>query len=290
MPDGPTSSDPTGKTDAGVGGATDVNGTPAEDARAAIERLVDEHGPTLYAIARRFCGDPDRTEDLLQEVYLQAFRGWAGFEGRSDPRTWLYTIAARTCLRMRRRRAGEPDRIGSLEDLLPFGDPLIAVIPDDQEDVLQQQIRTEARERVEAGIADLPVEFRMPIVLKEIIGPPVAEVAAIMGVEEGTVRSRLHRARLKLRAAVDRAIPRTAEPAPPPAYPVRTCLDLLDAKQASLDRGVPFDTAVICDRCRSVFASLDLTQRTCRDLAAGEMPPGLRERLVAALPGDDAAG
>jgi len=245
------------------------------DARTAVAQLVDEYGGQLYSLGLRFCGDATEAEDLTQEVFLQAFRRWSTFEHRSDVKTWLYTIAARACQRMHRRRAGEPDRIGSLDELLPFGEPRIAAITDEQDDAVQQQILAEARDRMEAAITTLPHDFRVPLILKEIVEP-------------GTARSRVHRARLKLRAAIDSAIPRQPGEAPPPAYPQQTCLDLLNAKQEALDRGVPFDTNVICDRCRSVFASLDLTQEACHDLAHGKLPEGLRERLTMAI--EDAAG
>ena len=117
------------------------------------------------------------------------------------------------------------------------------------------------------------------MILKEIVGLSNSEIAEILDIEVGTVRSRVHRARLKLRASVDGAIPRAPGTAPPPAYSEQTCLDLLNAKQEALDRGVPFDSAIICERCRSVFASLDLTQQACRQLASGVMPSDLRERL-----------
>jgi RNA polymerase sigma-70 factor (ECF subfamily) len=252
-------------------------------AESALPRLVDEYGGQLYALGLRFCGDREQAEDLVQEVFLQAYRGWNSFEGRSSPGTWLYTIASRVCQRMERKRAGEPDHIGSIDELLPFGEPLIAAIPAEQDDALQEQIRREARGEVEAAIASLPKDFRVPLILKEIVGFSVPEVAGILGLEEGTVKSRVHRARLRLRQAVDGAIPRAPGAAPPPAYPKQTCLDLLDAKQEALDRGAPFDSEVICDRCRSVFASLDLTREVCRDLAAGGLPPGLRERLAASM-------
>lgn len=248
-----------------------------------MQRLVEEYGGQLYSLGLRFCGDRADAEDLVQEVFLQAFRAWGSFEGRSSPKTWLYTIAARACRRMQRKRAGEPERIGSLDELLPLGDPLIAAIADEQDDALQAQIRVEARQRLEAAIAALPEDFRVPLILHEIVGFTVPEVAKVLGLEEGTARSRVHRARLKLRAAVDAVIPRRPDEAPPPAYPLQTCLDLLNAKQEALDRGVPFETTVICDRCRSVFASLDLTHEVCRDLAGGTLPEGLQERLHAAI-------
>jgi len=252
---------------------------PGDPAGEAIPRLLDLYAPQLFALATRLCGSRDEGEDLVQEIFLRAFDGWGGFEGRASPKTWLYTIAANACQRMHRKRSGEPDHIGSLQELLPFGEPLIAVISSEQEPSDQIQIRAEALRRVEDEIASLPDEFRMPLILKEIVGFSVPEIAAILGLAEGTARSRVHRARLKLRSAVDRALPRSPDLAPPPAYPQQTCLDLLDAKQEALDRGVPFASDVICERCRSVFASMDLTHEVCRNLAGTDLPEGLRGRL-----------
>lgn len=261
-----------------------MSDAPAHRASADdVQRLVKEHGTLLYHLATRFCGNAADAEDLVQEVFLSAFRSWGSFRGDADERTWLYTIAARACQRMHRKRSGEPNHIGSLSDLLPFGEPASAVVISDQSEAVQQQIATEARERMEAEIARLPEDYRVPLVLKEIVGFSIRDVAKILGLEEATARSRVHRARLKLRAAVDRTLPRTSTPVPPPMYSEQTCLDLLNAKQESLDRGVPFDHSVICERCRSVFASLDLTQRVCREMALGEMPPEVRERLIGRL-------
>lgn len=264
-------------------GASTQPPLPGDPASEAVPRLISLYAPQLYALASRICGSPDEGEDLVQEVFLNAHQGWDSFEGRSSAKTWLYTIAAHACQRLHRKRAGEPAKIGSLQDLLPFGDPLIAAIPSDADTPDQIGIRAEARKRVEEEIAALPDEFRVPLILKEIVGFSVPELAQILGLEPGTARSRVHRARLKLRAAVDRALPRQPEAAPPPAYPEQTCLDLLDAKQNALDRGVEFDSSVICQRCRSVFASLDLTQEVCQDLGRGELPEGLRDRLIEAV-------
>lgn len=256
--------------------------TPAES-DSAVSQLMEEHGGQIYRLGLRLCGNPQDAEDLVQEVFLQAFRGWNDFEGRSSPKTWLYTIASRVCQRMHRPRAGEPAHMESLDALLPFGERRIAGVVDDYSEVVREQIRTEARETVEAAIGELPADFRVPLILKEVVGFTVPEVATILGLEEGTVKSRVHRARLRLRAAIDPVIPRQGEDAPPAAYSRQVCLDLLNAKQEALDRGVPFNDEIICDRCRSVFASLDLTQSVCRDLARGTLPEGLRERVLAAV-------
>lgn len=270
--------------------SSDEYGPAHGAAGAALQRLVDEYGGQLFHLAFRFCGSREEAEDLVQEVFLQAFRAWDTFRGEASEKTWLFKIAARACQRMHRRRAGEPGDIGSLDELLPFGEPMIAAIPSEQEDAVQQQIRKEAGERVEREIASLPDDFRVPLLLKEIVGLSVPEIGQILGLEEATVRSRVHRARLKLRSAIDGVIPRSGGVASPPAYSEQTCLDLLNAKQDALDRGVPFDSKVICDRCRSVFASLDLTQQVCSDLAGGALPTGLRERLQSRLRDGAASG
>ena len=69
-------------------------GLPAE---VALPRLLEAHGGRLYSLALKFCGSPEDAEDLVQEVFLLAFRKWSQFKGESRATTWLYTIAARAC-------------------------------------------------------------------------------------------------------------------------------------------------------------------------------------------------
>ena len=253
---------------------------PAEPS-AAIEQLVAEHGDRLYSIASRLCGSADEAEDLTQEVFLQAYRGWSGFEGRSRPLTWLYTIAARACQRMHRKRAGEPEHLASYDELLPFVEGPLPAIHDGADGPLAEQIRKEGIARVQAGILALPLDFRLPLVLKEVVGLSLAEVARVLGIEPGTAKTRVHRARLRIRKALEEAM--VPLDLPPTAYERQVCLDLLAAKQEALDRGEDLEQTVICDRCREVFASLDFAHDTCARLAAGEMPADVRERLHASL-------
>ncbi len=255
----------------------------------AIPRLVDAHGGRLYGLGLKLCGNPEDAEDLVQEIFLQAYRKWDQFEGRSDPSSWLYTIGARACQRMHRRRSGEPAHLEPLADLLPQEGE---IVPDPEaEGPFDAQLRREAREVLDRALQSLPPDFRLTLVLKDIAELSVAEVAAILGVKEATVKTRVHRARLALRKALVAELPlgrrggdgrgRRAGPEASSEHPRAVCLDLLRAKQEALDRGTEFPVPdeVVCDRCRALFGSLDLTRDLCRELD-GELPPELRRLIL----------
>ncbi|MEO1085916.1 MAG: RNA polymerase sigma factor [Acidobacteriota bacterium] len=252
---------------------------PAEE---ALPLLLEAHGGRLYGLSLKLCGHADDAEDLVQEIFLIALRKWHQFKGDASPTTWLYTIAARACRRRRRKRAGEPRTLESLSDLLPSAEDQIPDL-DVLADPLDEQLRRETREAVERAIAALPEHFRMPLVLKEIVELPMADIAAILGLKEATVKTRVHRGRLRLRRELARTLPQ--QDAPPPDHSRRMCLDLLKAKQESLDRGVPFRVAQgdLCQRCRAMFATLDLAQDTCTRLGLDEMPDALRNALAEAF-------
>ncbi|MHC4938133.1 MAG: RNA polymerase sigma factor [Planctomycetota bacterium] len=245
-----------------------------KDPDLAVPQLVREHGGQLYGIARKLCGNAEDAEDLVQETFLQAYRKWSQFEGRAKPLTWLYTIASRACIRMHRKRSGEPEHMTSLQELLPFTEGEMPVI----EDPLDEQIRQEGIHFVQAAILELPMDFRMPLVLKDIIGLPLSEIAKILDLKEATVKTRVHRARLKVRKELEQVMKR--RDLPPAAYERQVCLDLLDAKQEALDHGVDMPQKIVCDRCKAVFASLDFSQQLCARLGEGELPDDIRERLL----------
>lgn len=243
-----------------------------ESADVAVGRLFEEHGARLYRLGVRFCGSADEAHDLVQDVFLQAFRSWKQFDGRSSPSTWLYTIAARRCQRRHRRRAGEPDMLMSLSSLMPSArDPIVHIASDSNP--FDDAVRAEMQERVASAVVALPARVRLPLVLAEIAEMPLKDVARVLGLKLGTVKSRVHRARLAIRQRISANLP--SRPAPPTNHDGRFCRDLLQAKQEALDRGVSFlvRDGDLCERCRSLFATLDLTRDVCRLLANGEMPP-----------------
>ena len=247
-----------------------------------MPHLLKLHGDRLFALARRICGHAEEAQDLVQETFVQAWRKWDQFAGRSDPVVWLYTIARHACQRMHRKRSGEPAKIESLDAPNLFGQSRMAIVPSGI-DEFDDHVRREQRDAVGAAITALPEEFRMALVLKDIVGFSVAEVASILDLKQATVKTRVHRARMRLRDVIARGLPQRE--LPPAAYSRQVCLDLLKAKQDSLDRGVPMPNAdeIICDRCQAVFSTLDLTHDVCGRIADDRMSERMRAVLLQEL-------
>lgn len=166
----------------------------------AFDKLYREHVDLVYRYAHRLCGEPESAKDLVQETFLNAYRGLKDFRGDSRISTWLYTIASRACLRMRRKRKGAPDRELSLEEFVPTSEGefrlQIAVDGLTPEQALENK---ELREALEQAINKLPKKYRMALVLRDMEGLSAGETGAIMGLTERAVKSRLHRARLFVR-------------------------------------------------------------------------------------------
>lgn len=247
-----------------------------------IERLLDAEGPKLLAFAGRFCGSESEAEDLLQETFSRAFKSWNQLDDKTNARPWLYSIARHACQRMHRKRAGEPMRLESLDELLPRPTPTVPDL-DAAADPHRARLRSEARELVERGLAALPPEFRIPLVLADVAELTIAEIAAVLGIKEATVKTRLHRARLKLRAVLAAGLPQ--RPAPAATHSRDVCLDLIGARLEAFDRGVdfPYSPEALCERCRTVLGTLDLASESCAALAPEHLSPALRGRLRAGL-------
>ncbi len=160
--------------------------------REAFAAVVDRHKDAMVAYLTRLTGDRDRAEDLAQETFLRLFRGAGRYVERGLLRAYLYRIATNLA-RSEERRAR---RAKLLQPLLgPHRDGE----PGTWHDAL---LRDELQRQVAAAVAALPLRWRVPLVLHEIEGWPYAEVAAQLGVREGTVKSRIHRGRERLRRAL----------------------------------------------------------------------------------------
>lgn len=264
---------------------------PSMSAKDAIPKLMSLSGGRLHGLSLRLCGNAADAEDMLQDVYLQAFRKWHTFRGESNPLTWLYAIAARSCRAKRRRKGGIDRRAPALSQLMPWTESTVMEIAAKNEAVGQSVDRKEAIDRVQSEIAQLPEHLRMPIIMKDVLELSVEDTASALGLTINTVKTRVHRARLALRKAMTakgRAIQASL-----PIFEKQVCLDLLKAKLRAMDRGGVADgftvtKAEMCARCSAVFRELDLVQNACEDLGASKMPAAIRKRILDAIAQQDA--
>ena len=166
--------------------------------QAAYAQLVEENASSIYRLALRLMGNEADAEDVLQETFLSAFKSIDRFEGRSSLSTWLYRIASNAAL-MRLRR-NEPEQVSVDEPVeREDGDPMprqffdFCCLPEDD------LLREEAREQMKQAIDELPPTLRSVFVLRDIEGLSTAETAEALDLSVSAVKSRLMRARLKLR-------------------------------------------------------------------------------------------
>jgi RNA polymerase sigma-70 factor (ECF subfamily) len=157
----------------------------AGDPRAFAE-LVRRHRDRMWAVALRTLRDPEEASDALQEAFISAFRAAASFRAESQVTTWLHRIVVNACLDRVRRRQARPTVP------LPEAGPGEPVADGDA------MADRETRLVVGEALAALPEEQRVPIVLVDVEGYSVADTARMLGIAEGTVKSRCARGRAKL--------------------------------------------------------------------------------------------
>jgi RNA polymerase sigma-70 factor (ECF subfamily) len=169
-------------------------------AASAFDQVYRDNVDSIYRFAHRLCGEAEAAKDLVQETFLNAYRGFKDFRGDAQVSTWLYTIASRACMRMRRKRSGEPDRELSLEEFIPTSEGEFRLqVPIDGQTPEEALENKELRKALDQAIAKLPKKYKMVLVLRDMEGLSAKEVGTIMGLNERAVKSRLHRARLFVR-------------------------------------------------------------------------------------------
>lgn len=159
----------------------------------AFEDLVRRYQNRVFAVALRMLGDRAEAEDLCQEVFLKVFRSLGGYRGEAKFSTWLYSIVSHECLN--RLRAWRPPRQARATDR----EGEAPALADPSPDAATQLERRELAERLEEEIGRLRPEHRAILILRDLQGLSYEEIAEALGLELGTVRSRLHRARAELK-------------------------------------------------------------------------------------------
>jgi RNA polymerase sigma-70 factor (ECF subfamily) len=166
--------------------------------KSAFERLVERHQAAVYRFSRSLANDAANAEDATQETFLSAWRSASRFRGEASVRTWLFTIARHAVERLLHHRVSEARDLASLEQLARAAgwgtedDGLIDRLADGN--------------LLERALAHLPPIDHSLLVLRDLEGLGLGEAAEVLGVSETALRTRLHRARLRLVAALRREV------------------------------------------------------------------------------------
>ncbi len=166
---------------------------------AAFGELVRRYQERLYRTVARLVDSPEDAADVVQEAFLHAFRSLDGFKGDALFFTWLYRIAVNTAISLRRRKKSALSLHGA--EAGTAGEPHD---PSDGSRPGHALERAEQGARVQRALARLSPEHRAVLVMKDMEGQKYEAMAGILGVPVGTVRSRLHRARMELRELLER--------------------------------------------------------------------------------------
>ncbi len=165
----------------------------------AFETMYRRESGRLFSLAYRMCGSAADAEDLLQEIFLTAYRKLGQFKGESALSTWLYRLGVNQCLDFLRSRSNKMQQSSeSLDDDERHGaDALPRTLPDE----------TLSRLDLERAIATLPPGCRAAFILHDVEGFQHHEIADLLDIATGTSKSQVHKARLKIRAFLTRQIP-----------------------------------------------------------------------------------
>jgi RNA polymerase sigma-70 factor (ECF subfamily) len=153
--------------------------------RQALDAFLRLQHDRVWAVCRRICGNDTDAADATQEALIAIVRGLPRFDGRSSVSTWCYRVATNACLDELRRRRRRPLASGD--------DPRLDSEPSTSAPSAEQVVAD--RLTVDAALAQLPEEFRVPVILRDLCDLDYHEIAELLGVPGGTVRSRISRGR-----------------------------------------------------------------------------------------------
>ena len=170
---------------------------------AAFSALMEQHFAMIYNLALRMSGSPDDASDLTQEVMIKLFKNIGAFEGKSKFSTWVYRVAANTCLdelrKIKRKKAVSLDAEYETEDgSVGYEAEDTAPTPDVSAE------RSELKSIVAKAVSRLGEEYRTAVILRDINGLSYTEIAEVIGCSVGTVKSRISRGRANLKEILEK--------------------------------------------------------------------------------------
>ena len=263
---------------------------------ASVEQALQLLQNTVFSFSMRVCGQREDAEDTMQEVLLKSIPQLPRFDSPKALVVWLYKVAKSRCLMRRRKSKFAPKYELSLEELMPDRKELEQLTADGRVNPESLAIRGEQASRLREAVQKLPPQYRIVLVLRDMEGLTDDEVAEITGVRAGTVRVRIHRARLFVRkdlmrtwmARSDKKFHARRHPHQEsrPAHCKAMFAELSNYLDEQLDDSLCEELErhmTGCQPCRAFVATLEATIEQCRN-AAGDCPPSkaakLREELM----------
>jgi RNA polymerase sigma-70 factor, ECF subfamily len=237
--------------------------------RRALDELLARYEQPIYRFGLRMCGDEESAREVLQETLLAAFRNLPGFRGEAALSTWLYQIARSFCIKERR----------GVRPTIPI-DP---ALPDQGKSPELQAHARQIGAALAAAIAELPADQREVLVLRDVEGLSAEEAAAVVGIEIGALKSRLHRARMALRRQLVGVLEAgDTEPCPELAQE----LSAYAASEIDQATCVQIEAHLAsCPRCTGACDALKRTVSMCKRIPGDSVPAPVRTAVRAAILG-----
>ena len=265
--------------------STDLIARARAGDREALETLLAHHQAQIYRFGLKMCRDPEDAQDVLQDTLFAMARGVRDFRGASSISTWLYTIARSFCIKKRRRSKFAPARERSLDSDLDLETARLADPAKAPDEALAGR---EVEVALEKAIGALEPMYREVLLLRDVEGLTAPEVAEVLGINVQAVKSRLHRARLSVRAHV---APLLGVPAEATAAASSACPDILNMFSRYLEGEISPEVCATmerhlasCPHCRTACDSLKRTLALCHTSgAAVQVPAAVQASVKVAL-------
>jgi RNA polymerase sigma-70 factor (ECF subfamily) len=172
----------------------------------SVEEAIGLLQRTVYSFSMKVCGHPEDAEDTMQEVLSRSLHHLARIQDPKALAVWLYTVTRNRCWRMRRKGASAPKHMLSLDELMPDQVELSRLLHDTAESPEGNLLHAEQNHLLHQAVLRIPVQLRIVLVLHDMEELSTEQVAQILALQPGTVRVRLHRARLWVRKEMSRTL------------------------------------------------------------------------------------
>jgi RNA polymerase sigma-70 factor (ECF subfamily) len=260
------------------------------DGDGALDEVLALLQSSVFSFSMKVCGQREDAEDTMQEVLVKSVQHLPKFNNPRALVVWLYKVAKNHCLMSRRRSKFAPKQDLSLEALMPDRQELASLSAGDAVNPEMFAIRSEAAGQLRKAIQKLPPQYRIVLVLRDMEGLTDDEVAEITGLRPGTVRVRLHRARLFVRKELMKVSARNGKRLSRPHSPEQSRPARCKAMFAELSNYLDeeLDDSMCeelerhmdgCEPCKAFLASLEATIQQVRRLP-GDSPDRARAAML----------